>query len=600
MPTSDETPVVAKPDDVAESTPSLFAACVRKPLLGSIIVALLLVHGALVYFTASYCTVTHDEYWHVPVGLLNLTHQQFDFDNLNPPLGRMVAAAPLLLMTDHSVDPDPEVKTDLWDYGDDFLAEHGDRYHRLIVAARVPGVPLSMFFGLVAAMWSTQLFGVRSGLATLVLWTFSPSIISNAALATNDLFVSGLFLIALWRSMQLANPNARKTAWLVGLAIGAACLVKFTGLLLFAVIPVTALIGRMGTTSPISLSKAAVRIFGAFVVSIVVINAGYLFHGSLISLSDFSFESLACQSIQNRVVSVADLPVPLPKSFMAGIDHQKAMMEGAHPIYLNGEWRQSGFLSYFVWVIAWKLPHGFQLLLGLSAWSWFRDRRSGSVRSGSTPGMLVLILPTLLLFVIGSISDMQLGLRYILPSIPLLMIVAASAISTTAPAGLSLKSVVFWLLIATSVAPVRFHPHHLSYFNELSGGPKNGWKLLSDSNIDWGQDLLALKSYLDKHDEVTDLKLAYFGTFPPGALGLQYSLPGAEPQPGWYAISVNIMQGRPNPIRKSDGSTQTVFGDSFGYLRFFEPVAKIGESIRVYHLTEDDLSRRRIEMFQAK
>jgi hypothetical protein len=52
------------------------------------------------------------------------------------------------------------------------------------------------------------------------------------------------------------------------------------------------------------------------------------------------------------------------------------------------------------------------------------------------------------------------------------------------------------------------YPHSLSYFNELVGGPANGHAHLLDSNIDWGQDLLLLKEWLDAHPEASPLGLA--------------------------------------------------------------------------------------------
>ena len=597
MPSTAEPPNTADAKQhVDDVETSLIGELLKRPLLGGIALLLLMVHGVLVYRTASYCTVTHDEYWHIPVGLLNLQYQQFDFDNLNPPLGRMVAAAPLLLVTERVDEAKPIIKTDLWDYGDDFLEQHGDDYHNLIVVARMPGVLLSVLFGFLTAMWATQLFGLRSGFSALTLWTFSPSIIANSALATNDMFVSGLFVVAIWRSSNLRKPGSGWEPLGVGMAIGAACLVKFTGLLLFAVVPVISLVAGRRLQSLATFRATVARLMGAFVVAVAVINFGYFFHGSFTPLNDYSFESASCRAIQSKIAAIANLPVPLPYSFVAGVDHQRAMMEGAHPIYLSGQWQEKGYLSYFFLVFAWKLPHCFQLLMALSAWTWFREWRAGSNGRNSAAKLAILLLPTLLLFFIGSISDMQLGLRYILPSIPLLIVFSSYSITAQHAGRRNLVSIVFWVLIGVSITSVRFHPHHLAYFNELSGGPENGWKLLSDSNIDWGQDLRALNEYLKQHDEVTDLKLAYFGTFPPGQLGIEYTLPTREPKPGWYAISVNIMQGRPNPLRQSDGTVQNVFDDPFGYLRFFDPVARIGESIRVYHVTENDLKRRRIEM----
>ena len=593
-----------QPDSTDEATVrrTLVNELRQRPVLGGIVGMLLAVHGVLVFSTASYCTVTHDEYWHIPVGLYNLRYQQFDFDDLNPPLGRMVAAAPLFFLAEHP-ERIPTVRNDLWAYGDEFLELEGDRFHFLVVAARCMGVLLSVFFALVAASWATEEFGFRSGLATILMWSLSPSLIANAGLATNDLFVSGLFLAAVWRVRRLAISGTTKDGVLVGLLIGLACLVKFTGLLLFGVAPLCLVVSRPSAVGRPNWSDLAIRLAVGYCVAVLVINAGYLFHGSGVAIGDYSFASKACRSIQSGFSSLAAMPVPLPESFLRGVDHQRAMMEGNHPVYLSGEWSETGFWTYFVWVFAWKLPHGLQILTAITTWAWFHQRKSKLIsaeqRHSQNAVLKTLLIPSGVLFAIGSLSGMQLGLRYVLPAVPLLMIYGSWFLAEWFPARGRITNAVCWIALLSSIFSVRHHPHHLAYFNELSGGPSNGWKLLSDSNIDWGQDLRKLKEYLDVHPEVADLRLAYFGTFPPGQLGLKYRLPSPTPEPGWYAVSVNLLQGRPNPLRNSDDSTENVYRDRCSYLRFFEPKARIGESIRVYQLTPEQIKQWRIEARQA-
>jgi hypothetical protein len=60
-----------------------------------------------------------------------------------------------------------------------------------------------------------------------------------------------------------------------------------------------------------------------------------------------------------------------------------------------------------------------------------------------------------------------------------------------------------WVVIALCAwyggSVLRVHPQYLGYFNELAGGPSGGWRYLVDSNLDWGQDLRALKQWMDDH-----------------------------------------------------------------------------------------------------
>ena len=186
---------------------------------------------------------------------------------------------------------------------------------------------------------------------------------------------------------------------------------------------------------------------------------------------------------------------------------------------------------------------------------------------------------------------MQLGIRYILPAFPFVFLLLSQVAEWVAPVRRSLLGAGSWLWILAYAASARFQPHHLGYFNEFSGGPPAGWLHLSDSNIDWGQDLNGLRDWLDEHP-VLNLQLAYFGTSQAGKLGIPHELaPINTPQPGWYAASVCLIQGRPTPVRRPDGSTVGLSINAFAYLQFFEPVDYIGSSIRIYHLTESDCLR---------
>jgi hypothetical protein len=145
------------------------------------------------------------------------------------------------------------------------------------------------------------------------------------------------------------------------------------------------------------------------------------------------------------------------------------------------------------------------------------------------------------------------------------------------------------LVLATALSSLRTSPYPLSYFNELAGGPENGIRYLSDSNLDWGQGLRGLKAYLERHD-LSWIYLSYFGNAPPEYYGIRYQpLPLARARssarydalpPGLprevLAISVTNLQGvySPDPER-------------YSWLLKRTPAARIAYSIFVYDLTGD-------------
>jgi hypothetical protein len=147
------------------------------------------------------------------------------------------------------------------------------------------------------------------------------------------------------------------------------------------------------------------------------------------------------------------------------------------------------------------------------------------------------------------------------------------------------------------------YPHSLSYFNEAAGGPAKGPAHLVDSNIDWGQDLFYLKEWLDEHPDARPLGLACFGGFDPRVAGIEFTLPpkgpkqgqpeidNVGPQPGWYAISVNILRGREFSLPNGRGELAPAGQGDYSYFLSFQPVARAGYSIYIYHLTAEDCER---------
>jgi hypothetical protein len=263
-------------------------------------------------------------------------------------------------------------------------------------------------------------------------------------------------------------------------------------------------------------------------------------------------------------------------------------MEAQHPVYLNGRWNlDSGFPDYYLCALAYKLPHATQLLLVVS-FGLLCCARGLPDRFR----MLALLgVPIVALLGVASNSSMQLGVRYILPIFPFLYLLASYAGTIwTQPAG-KFRKILLSLGVPFLLWGLRYHPHHLAYFNELAGGPAAGSEHLLDSNIDWGQDLYELSEYLQAH-QIEEVGLAYFGMLPPARLGIPYHFPPSISQvqlmhqipPGWYAISVNFVAGRPHTIRDRDDSSRAVNYLEFGYFRELTPAARIGWSINLYRV----------------
>jgi hypothetical protein len=583
----------------------------------------LAIHAAFGMSAAARLTATHDEYWHLPVGLLNLKTGRFHYDNLNPPLCRMAAALPLLF-TSAQTGP-VHVEHDAMGWGDAFVASNSGHYQTWFFLGRTMIVFISVLGGLVTAIWARELFGHVAGCFAALLWAFEPNLLANGSLVTTDMGAAAFFVFTLYALWRFAKRPSWKTALLFGAALGLAQLAKFTSLLLYPIsiveFAIIASAGKMVATpsqqrtddkkgsaqrklppatiadgsggpdrfivAPTSIARLSGLWIVALLTSLLVLNAGYLFRGSFSSLKTYDLQSVAMRGIAQRFASIGWMPVPLPRDYVEGLDHQRHIMQQKHPVFLDGQWSEDGIPNYYLWGLFYKLPHALQLLAIVTL---FWVVVPGKV-ARRLPVQLMILLPAVVMVGMAELSTMQLGIRYVLPAIPFLILFASQAALWFDFKVYPLRTLTTAVLAAWMLLSVRYHPHHLAYFNELAGGPLGGREHLLDSNLDWGQDLGGLKEFLDSR-KISEIGLAYFGTVPPSSLGISYHIPPSRsPQPGRYAVSVNFEQGRPHWVRTPRGEIRPVDIGEFEYLRFFEPIARIGYTIDVFDLSPADVAR---------
>jgi hypothetical protein len=194
-------------------------------------------------------------------------------------------------------------------------------------------------------------------------------------------------------------------------------------------------------------------------------------------------------------------------------------------------------------------------------------------------------VPVVLYAAASLTRGINIGHRHLLPLYPFLFVAAgrvaawaASAWPRRGPA-LVVGALAAWHLGAA----LWIHPHYLSYFNELSGGPARAYRILVDSSLDWGQDLKGLRPYMEAHG-IPRVKLSYFGTADPAYYGIANDqLPSYLPLPrevvrsfapgDVLAVSATNLQGvylepEDRPMMER--------------LRQEEPVGRVGYSILIF------------------
>lgn len=642
---------------------------IRKRTRIAVAVGLLLAaHAAAAVHALSVHAVTVDEVAHLPAGISYWETGSFALYHHNPPLVKLLAALPALAL--HPVVPGPPGPgVTHFEYGWSFMYANAERYQRIYFAARLVGVGLSLLAGLVLFAWGQALFGTTAGLLALALWSLCPNVLAHSGVVTMDLGLAAAFLVAgwaLWRHLRRPSP-ASAVLW--GAALGLALLTKFTALLLLGIWPALAGVQGMlrlrsgavrgGRRVLDAAGRSAARCALALAALLGVVNAGYGFEGSGRRLDRFAFESAdltrsaprpgarsTAPERRNRFEAspLGALPVPLPEHFVLGIDATRRHTEGVYRTYLGGEWRRGGWHRYYLVTLLLKVPVGTWLLFGVALAAAATQAR---FRADATSELVIGGIPAATLAAVSLGTDVNLGLRYVLPVLPFWLLWIAR-LGRAVEQRARWRWIVPAALLANLLSVARVHPHHLSYFNEPAGGPENGARHLLDSNLDWGQDLLLLDDWLRLHRPGVPVGLAYFGGVDPGILpaqgrGFPFHLapPGraadlrlmgaapdgrlaawlgtvwdpkrtgrrplrreleaalglpSGPQPGLYAISVNFLYGYAYRVRDAEGNLWYAGPDAFGWLRTLEPVGRAGHSIFLYEVSLEEAKRARASL----
>jgi 4-amino-4-deoxy-L-arabinose transferase-like glycosyltransferase len=426
----------------------------------------------------------------------------------------------------------------------------------VLFLVRLPTIALLVMLGALVHRWATEMYGRWGGLLALVVCTFGPNLLAHGRLLTLDLPAAActcLVLYAAWRFW------ARSTWWhliALGVALGLAGATRYTLGFLVPVLVATPAIFAGHSRKP-GVARSLMAFAAAGVVAAFTVWAIY----------GFTFGK----------VPGTEMRLPAPAYFY---DLRELLTYRRKPqdAFLLGKHYTGGWWPYFLVTMAVKMPLPTLALLCaafVSIFTW-RDIRRGE---------WMLLIASGFYYGLSLLSPFNIGHRHLLPILPLLSILvgrlAPRIVRGRAAWRYATAALVGWLAWGT----LRIHPHYLAYFNELVG-PRSGYRVLVDSNLDWGQDLPALEKYVEEH-EVSYLYLSWFGESRPSQYNIPHRFIPSKPDeltdiftrayhpeyppPGDYAISATNLQG-------------LLFDDKelFGYFLGQEPVAQPGYSVMIY------------------
>lgn len=594
----------------------------------------IIIAGALMLNAAAGDSAIFDETAHIVAGYTYVRHLDYRFNPEHPPLVKMLAGLPLIFQN-LSFSTEKGYWNGLneqWWAGNEFLYKSGNDADQIIFLARFGPILLAVLLIWFTYYFAKELVGRWWALLPAFLTAFSPIVLAHGHYVTTDVGATlGITAAIYWFLKFLFDPSRKNMAY-AGLAFGMAQAIKFSSVLLIPYFLVIALVFKIfkdGVPAYKYIGNAIlVMLIGYFAIVYPIYfltTWNYPIEKQIADtetlLQGFGFRPLADVAIQ---MSRNQLMRPFAE-YLLGVLMVLQRSAGGNNAFFLGQLSAQGWWYYFplIYLMKESLPH--LIIIGFGAF-FASARMAGAFKNGINSAYKKFteyiqvhfaefaILIFIAMYWFSSVtSPLNIGVRHVLPTIPLFYILATGSLRkwfSSHPHELVLDYwqrvenyfhhlFNFWiktailsiLVIWASVEVIIAAPYFLSYFNEPSGGLKNGFYYATDSNFDWGQDLKRLKIWVKENLE-PDEKIAvdYFGGGDPAYyLGDQFvpwwSAKGFSPKDEgieWLAISANTLQGAlAEPIQgfiKNPADEYRWLENPYGFIE------RAGTSIFIYRL----------------
>ena len=466
-------------------------------------------------------SITWDEDDHIYSGYMSLKTGDFGLNPEHPPLVKMLAALPLLSM-DPKVPPlqGREFKHEAFLNGKEFV--FGNDADTLLFRARMAASLLTVLLALLVFLAAREMFGLAAGFVALTLLVFDPNLLAHGALVTTDAGLSCFLFAAVYAFYRYVKQPSTSRLLLVGIATGLAFSSKHTGFLAAPVIALLALAEWWRTrknsdrSTQFSFSRAATALVVTAIISVGLLWAFYCFRYAArpagLELNPPSAEYIQGLSRPGEAAvlqTIAHYKL-LPESYIYGLADVR-MISDFYASYLLGKPYPHGVWFYFPVAMVIKSTVPFLVLLVMSVWVIVR-------RKLPAREVWFLALPPALYLAVAMSAHMNIGMRHVLPMCSFLTVLEAGAAMALMREHRRWVYVVAVLLAMQVITTVRAYPEYIPYANELWGGSSQTYKLLSDSNADWGQQLKATSRYLRERG----VKDCWFSYFAEGVVPYQY------------------------------------------------------------------------------
>ena len=517
------------------------------------IIGLSILFFFVVFFSSINYSMTYDELSFTARSYYFIKTLDFNLTTSHPPLMSLIGGTPFIF----------------FETNNDLLSEMKDNINYKYTFNTFAGDKIDDF----VFLWAREMYGYKAALFSTTLLIFNPNIIAHSGLNTNDIGITLFMFLTIFTFWKFMKTSDKKYLIITGILLGISMFSKMTALYLFPIMIVLLflrIIYRKRTRDKLldRFKKSSKHLLLIFIIGILTVNAAYLFKGTFTPLikdtkSHPALDKVLPENMRNFTYTVLrTVPLPLPELYVDGIGGMFSKSVFGHKTFLLGEYSQTGWWYYYIIAFLMKNPVPLMILIFLTFVIWKRKKIEDEI---------FLLIPIIILFIAFSLGNIQIGIRHLLPIFPFLFVFLGQIGNKISFRNLN-KDILSFSIIILSVwyifSSLFAFPHYIAYFNEFVGD--NDYKYLSDSNIDWGQDLKNLKIYM-KENNIDIIKLSYFGTANVTSYGIKYQELGCNKEGGIIAISAMHLMD----INKKD---------CYSWLNKFDPVGRAGRSILVYKI----------------
>lgn len=617
----------------------------------STIVALILfLFFAISIIVSSQESTTMDEKAHIPSAYSYVKYNDMRLNPEHPPLLKDLAGLPLLFFNPKFPDTDPfwtQGINEQWELGNKFI--HSNDAEKITFWSRFPIILISLLLGFFIFRWTKEIAGAMAGIFALILYAFDPNIIGHSHYVTTDIGIAAFIFISFYYFIKFIKKPSLKNTVLAGIFLGLVQLAKFSAVLLFPLFGLITVVYALAKKKPDFDERTNLKFkwekfweyVGKYALAVIICFAAiwvlYFYNtfnmpaGKIQDIANLVFGNEGIGKIAKLVViQMSNIPILKPLSeYFLGVFMVFARVAGGNTYYFFGKVANQATPLYFPVVFLLKETIPFLILiLFTSIYTVCQTVKNIATREGNlfrkiwavtanylrTGVVQYSMFGFILLYSYLSITgNLNIGFRHLFPILPFAYFLVSKKVFdfmknirhefTRKIFTVILIIFSIWIILE----PIIYYPSYLSYFNELTGGPKNGYQYVTDSNYDWGQDLKRLKNWVAEHNTcfppgsnpaplspemskichekfaitvpIDKIYVDYFGgSNPRYYLGDKFVPGNSEvyPQSGWYAISAVFLQESIHKEKKPGEK-------SYQWTQAYEPI-RIGDSIFVYYV----------------